>query len=163
MHWRTLALGLAIAATPAVAATPQDSSEPPSIAMEAPADPDLSDKDLELAVRAAYNGAAAFAAAHGNYFARDEVFEPLRDAVRAELLEEGYGAAIVPDGPAADLAAARVCLTAPGTELRVAINTSGDGLSLVAVTDARVFSYDYDPHKSADIIVAPAAACLKAK
>ena len=165
MLWRTLIVGFALSVVPAPASAQQSSSElSSSSSAEAPtAGPELSDKDLELAVRAAYNGAAAFAAAHGNYFARDDVFVPLRDAVRAEMLEEGYGAALVPDGPAADLATARQCLASPGTELRIAISTYGDGLSLVAVTDARMFSYDYDPHKAPDIVVAPTADCVKAK
>lgn len=119
------------------------------------------DAQLELIVRAAYNGAAAFAAAHGNYFARDGVFGPLHDAIRAELLEEGYGAATVPAEAAADLKAARACLATPGLELRIVSSTFGDGLSLVAVTDTRDFAYAYDPRESADIKISPAEPCLK--
>ena len=119
------------------------------------------DADLERMVRAGYNGAAAFAAAHGNYFARDEVFAPLRDAIRAEMLEEGYGAATVPDEPAATLDAARACLALPGVELRIVITTFGDGVTLVAVTDTRDFAYVYDPREAAEIKVSPAEPCLK--
>ena len=121
----------------------------------------LTDTDLELAVRAAYNGAAAFAAAHGNYFARDGVFAPLRDAVSTELLEEGFASIAIPAEPTADLTAARACLTAPGTELRIVSTMYGDGLSLVAVTDSRDFVYAYDPHAAADIKVTAAEACIK--
>ncbi|MBI4922792.1 MAG: hypothetical protein HY834_13680 [Devosia nanyangense] len=120
-----------------------------------------SDADLERAVRAAYAGAAAYASAHGNYFARDEVFAPLRDAVAAELVKQGLASVAVPERPSADLAAARRCAWAPIVQLRIAINLYGDGLSLVAVTDARVFSYHYDPHEAAEIAVAPAADCVR--
>jgi hypothetical protein len=112
-------------------------------------------------VRAAYAGAAAYASAHGNYFARDAVFAPLRDAVAAELVKQGLASVVVPARPSADLAAAQRCAWAPVTQLRIAINLYGDGLSLVAITNARVFSYHYDPHKAADIVVAPAADCIK--
>lgn len=119
------------------------------------------DADLERAVRAAYTGAAAYAAAHGNYFARDGVFAPLRDAVAAELVTQGLASVVVPDKPFADLAAAQRCAWAPVTQLRIAINLYGDGVSLVAVTNARLFSYHYDPHEAAEIVVAPAADCIK--
>ena len=142
---------------PAVAqdAYSSSSSEAP------PAVLSLSDTDLELAVRAAYNGAAAFAAAHGNYFARDGVFAPLRDAISTELLEEGFSGVAVPAEPAADLTAARACLLAPGTELWIVSTTYGDGLSLVAVTDTRDFVYAYDPHAATDIKVTAGEACIK--
>jgi hypothetical protein len=120
-----------------------------------------SDTDLELVVRAAYNGAAAFAAAHGNYFARDDAFAPLRDAVSTELLEEGFGSVAVPTTAAADLPGARACLAVPGTELRIVTSTYGDGLSLVAVTDRRDFIYHYDPHEDAAIKITPAEDCIK--
>lgn len=120
-----------------------------------------SDADLERAVRAAYTGAAAYASHHGNYFARDEVFAPLRDAVAAELVTQGLASVVVPDRPSASLDTARRCAWAPVPQLRIAINLNGDGLSLVAVTEARVFSYHYDPHEAADIVVAPAADCIK--
>jgi len=120
----------------------------------------LSDADLEAAMRAAYTAAAAYSSAHGNYFARDGVFAPLRDAVAAGLLGAGFSTLVVPAEPAAGLAAARACLAAPGTELRIALNASGDGLSLVAVTDARDYIYHYDPHEAPDINVTAAEACL---
>jgi hypothetical protein len=122
----------------------------------------LSDGELEMAVRAAYSGAAAFAAAHGNYFARDGVFAPLRDAVAAASAS-AYPSVVVPADIAADLDAAKVCLAAPGTELRIGSNTYGDGITLVAVTDRRVFAYDYDPHQAAEIKVVAAADCIKPK
>ena len=61
-------------------------------------------------------------------------------------------------GRTADLKAARAC--APeGTELRFAVSLFGDAISLAAATDERVFSYHYDPHEDAAIVVAPVAAC----
>lgn len=115
-----------------------------------------------MAVRAAYAAAAAFASAHGNYFARDGVIPPLHDAV-ASAVTAAYASVLVPADAAADLDAAKVCLKVPGTQLRIATNTYGDGITLVAVTDGRVFAYDYDPHKSADIKILAAADCIKPK
>jgi hypothetical protein len=121
----------------------------------------LSDADLETVVRTAYTAAAAHSAANGNYFARDGAFGPLHDAVAAELSKQGFESVVVPTTPAESLDAARKCLAAPGTELRIAVNPYGDGLSLVAVGSTRVFSYHYDPHEKAEIVVAPAADCVK--
>jgi hypothetical protein len=167
-----LVLALALCATPALAQDASSSSAPsltpfivPSTPVESssstPAAPQgMSDAELEMAVRAAYTAAAAFASAHGNYFARDGGFGPLRDAIAAALAG-AYPAVVVPAGLVADLDAARVCLAAPGGELRVATNIYGDGITLVAVTDTRVFAYDYDPHQAADIRVIAGADCLK--
>ncbi len=140
-------------------AGPAPASSSASTAPPAPADP--SDADLENIVRAAYTAAAGFALTHGNYFARDGVFGPLHDAVAAGLSVGAFGAVAVPAEPAADLEAARVCRPVEGAELRIASNTYGDGITLVAVTDRRYFAYDYDPHKSADIRIVTAADCIK--
>ena len=88
------------------------------------------------------------------------VFVPLHDAVAAAVAQ-AYPAVVVPAEAAANLDAARLCLAAPGTELRIATNIYGDGITLVAVTDHRVFAYDYDPHRAAGIKVIPAADCIK--
>jgi hypothetical protein len=162
--WRSAIAITLLLAMPALAQDASASLQDMSSSSQAP--PvllSLSDTDLELAVRAAYNGAAAFAVAHGNYFARDGVFGPLRDAVSTEILEEGFSTIVVPSLPAADLAAARLCLAAPGTELRIVPSTYGDGLTLVAVTDARDFIYAYDPHLAADIKITAAEASIKPK
>lgn len=169
MNLPRIVLALALLATPALAqdassssplVEPSASAEPSSSAPQPPQG--LSDGELEMAVRAAYSGAAAFAAAHGNYFARDGVFAPLRDAVAAASAS-AYPSVVVPADLAADLDAAKVCLAAPGTELRIGSNTYGDGITLVAVTDRRVFAYDYDPHQAAEIKVVAAADCIKPK
>jgi hypothetical protein len=169
MNLPRIVLALALLATPALAqdassssplVEPSASAEPSSSAPQPPQG--LSDGELEMAVRAAYSGAAAFAAAHGNYFARDGVFAPLRDAVAAASAS-AYPSVVVPADIAADLDAAKVCLAAPGTELRIGSNTYGDGITLVAVTDRRVFAYDYDPHQAAEIKVVAAADCIKPK
>ena len=171
MVLRASIFALLLVASPALA---QDSSSSLQIAPSSSA-PDVSssvapppaagpsDADLERAVRAAYTGASAFAAAHGNYFARDGVFPPLRDAIAAELVKQGLAAVTVPAIPADDPAAMKTCLTAPGAELRIAVTTYGDGISLVAVTDARDFAYDYDPHKAPDIVVTKAEDCAQPK
>ncbi len=163
-----LALLLVLCATPALA---QDASSSSSTEPSLPADTSssgpatqqgLTDPELEMAVRAAYSAAAAFAASHKNYFARDGVVPPLHDAVAAAVAA-AYPAIVVPADPFADLDAAKVCLAAPGTELRLATNTYGDGVTLAAVTDRRVFAYDYNPHKAADIKVIAAADCTSTK
>lgn len=177
-----LALALALCATPVLAqdvtssflAPPSSSSstEPPSSSEPAPpAYPSssapstpagLSDAELEMAVRAAYTAAAAFASAHGNYFARDGVVGPLRDAI-ALAVTAAYASVVVPADAFADFDAAKVCLATPGTELRLATNIYGDGVTLVAVTEGRVFAYDYNPHKAAGIKVVAAGDCFKPK
>jgi len=163
MIWRLLIVTLALAAAPAWAQDSASSSLSSSeaSASEPPIAAGLSDAELERAVRAAYTGASAYALAHGNYFARDGVVPPLRAAVAAELAAEGFSAVAVPDQPAADVAAARVCLAAPGPELRIGANIFGDGVTLVAVTDVRYFAYVYDPHAADDIKVTAAADCVK--
>jgi hypothetical protein len=123
---------------------------------------DLSDAELEQVVRAAYTAASAHARANGNYFARDGAFEPLRDAVAAEVQKQDFLSVVVPEAPAENADAARTCLAAPGTELRIAVNPFGDGLSLVAVSSTRAFAYRYDPHESAEVAVVPAEDCLRA-
>lgn len=161
-----IALALAFIVTPAMAqdaassssSQPSLPSEPSSSAPDVPGG--LDDAELEMAVRAAYTASAAFATAHGDYFARDGVFVPLHDAVAAAVAQ-AYPAVVVPAEAAANLDAARLCLAAPGTELRIATNIYGDGITLVAVTDHRVFAYDYDPHRAAGIKVIPAADCIK--
>lgn len=140
------------------------SSELPSLASASSTEPSapagLDDADLELAVRAAYSAGSAFAAAHGNYFAREGVFPPLRDAIAVELAKE-FPTVVVPGDPAADIEAGRVCLPAPGTELRIAANTFGDGITLISVTDTRYFAYAYDPHEADDIKITAATDCMK--
>ena len=66
----------------------------------------------------------------------------------------------VPDAPVDDLKAAQIC-TGQGTELRFAVNMFGDSISLAAVSYERVFTYHYDPHEDAAIVVAPSQACTK--
>jgi len=150
-------------AAPAEVSSSVESSLPTNGSSSAPEAPHgLADAELEMVVRAAYTGAAALASAHGNYFARDGVTSPLHDAVAAAV-SAAYPAVVVPADFFADLDAAKICLATAGTELRVATNTYGDGITLVAVTDARLFAYDYDPHAGADIKVVAAADCIKPK
>lgn len=139
------------------------SSDPADTASSQQAAPGgLSDAELEMAVRAAYSAAANFASGNGNYFARDGLTAPLHDAI-ATAVAAAYPTMVVPADAFADLDAAKVCLAAAGAALRIAANTYGDGIALAAVTETRVFAYDYDPHKAADIKVLPAADCIKPK
>lgn len=176
MALRTLIFAGLLLATPAVAQDSSSaSSESSSLASSAPSALDasstmqpvppagLSDGDLELVVRAAYTGASAFAAAHGNYFARDGVLPPLHDAIAAELGREGYASVAVPAVGSPELGAdgIKTCLASAGTELRLVTTTYGDGLTIVAVTDTRAFGYAYDPHKAADIVITKAEDCAK--
>ncbi|MEO6013364.1 MAG: hypothetical protein ABIQ30_07245 [Devosia sp.] len=132
----------------------------PSFALASWINPGPSDAELETIVRAAYSAASAYAKTQVNYFARDGEFEPLHTAVVSALAGQGL-VATVPMEPFGDLAASRKCLAQPGTELRVSINSLGDGLGLAAVTNRRVFTYHYDPHEDAAIIVVVARDCAK--
>ena len=123
--------------------------------------PGPTDAELELMVRTAYTAAKQHAATDKNYFARDEVFAPLREAVASALVGAGFDDIVVPDEPAASLAAALVCVSGDSTELRIATTVFGDGLSLAAATDRRVFAYNYDPHQSATIAVTATRDCAK--
>jgi hypothetical protein len=143
-----------------VASSSELSSPAPASSVEPSAPAGLSDADLELAVRAAYSAASSFAVAHGNYFDRDGVFPPLRDAIAAALAE-GYPAVAVRADPVADIEAGRVCLSAPGTELRIATNTFGDGITLIAVTDTRYLAYAYEPRDADEVKVIAATDCMK--
>ena len=69
----------------------------------------------------------------------------------------------VPEATIGDLSILTACLAAPGTELRIASNAQGDGLTLAAVTEAQLFAYAYDPHKAAGVVVTPAEACTPAQ
>ena len=120
--------------------------------------PGPTDAQLEQVVRVAYGAAAAYARANANYFARDGVFDPLRSAIEDELGRQGLTFVDVDSEPATDLETARACAGA-GTTLRIGVNVFGDGIDLAAATDARVFSYHYEPREAAAIMVAPAAAC----
>jgi hypothetical protein len=119
----------------------------------------LTDTELEQAVRVAYTAAAAHAASHGNYFARDEDFESLRVAIEDELGRQGLTSLTVAGKPVDDVEAAQPC-SEKGTELRYGSNVFGDGIALWAVSTRRVFSYHYDPHVDADVVVTPAKDCV---
>ena len=169
MFWRVAIVILCIEAAPAlaqdtsvpIAASSSDSSGLEASSSIEPSPPGLSDADLELVVRAAYTGASAFAAANKNYFGRDGVFAPLRDAVAAEVAKQNFTNIVIPADPVADIEAGRVCLPAAGTELRIALNMFGDGVTLIAVTDTRYFAYAYDPHEADDIKITAATECTK--
>ena len=64
-----------------------------------------------------------------------------------------------PHQAAASQPSARLLCPPPGTELRIASNRQGDGLTLAAVTEVRIFAYGHDEHKAAEVIVTPAGAC----
>jgi hypothetical protein len=141
----------------------QDFSESaPSGNCIAPVEPATSDAELEQIVRAAYPAAIDYTATNKNYFARDGVTAPLRDAMAAGLAQAGFADVAVPVDPAPTLAAARSCLGRAGTELRFVVNVFGDGLSLAAVTAARDFAYEFDPREMSDVLVHPAEACTPA-
>jgi hypothetical protein len=132
----------------------------PGLARWADWPPGPTDAQLEQIVRVAYTAAVAVARKDTNYFARDGVTDPLRSAIEDELGRQGLAFVNVAEKPVADLTAAMMC-TKEGTELRFSVNMFGDSISLAATTDERVFSYHYDPHEDAAIVVAPAQACTK--
>lgn len=154
MRVRAVIVAIAMASGPAQG---QGVSSMAPLAVPVPAA--LSDTDLEQAVRAAYVAATRFAAAHGRYFARDGILPPLRDAVSTALSAAGFASVTVPEATVGDLPTLNTCLVVPGTELRIASNSQGDGVTLAAVTEARLFAYAYDPHKAAGVVVTPAENC----
>jgi hypothetical protein len=132
----------------------------PALARWADWPPGPTDAELEQIVRVAYTAAVAHARKDTNYFARDGATSALRSAIEDELGRQGLTFVNVPDAPVADVSAAQTC-TEEGTELRFAVNMFGDSISLAAVSHERVFSYHYDPHEDAAIVVAPSEACTK--
>jgi len=118
--------------------------------------PEPSDAKLESIVRAAYVGAAGYARSNSNYFARDGQDEGLEVAIGNELARRGFSTVEVIT--ADELAGARGCAAA-GIALRFAVTVFGDGISIAAASTKRVFSYHYDPHEDAAIVVARAEAC----
>lgn len=122
--------------------------------------PGPSDAELETIVRVAYTAAAAHARKNTNYFARDDDFASLRVVIEDELGRQGLTSVTVPEAPVADLTAARGC-TEDGTQLRFAVNMFGDSITLAAASTKRVFTYHYDPHEDAVIVVTPSQDCLK--
>src|SRR3569623_1185411 len=142
MILRLVMMGLAMSA-PAMA---QESMQtlPGSGSWIAPVGPGSTDGELEQLVRAGYQAAIDYAATNSNYFARDGVTAPLRDAIAAGISAAGISGVDVAVKPSSSLAAARICLGRAGTELRFVVNVFGDGLSLAAVTATRGFAYDFD-------------------
>lgn len=132
----------------------------PAFARWADWPPGPTDAALEQIVRVAYTAAALHARKDNNYFSRDGSTAQLRSAIEDELGRQGMSFVNVPDAPVDDLKAAQIC-TGQGTELRFAVNMFGDSISLAAVSYDRVFSYHYDPHEDAAIVVAPSQACTK--
>jgi hypothetical protein len=122
--------------------------------------PGPTDAELERIVRVAYTAAAAHARLNTNYFARDGATDALRSAIEDELGRQDLNFVNVPEAPVSGLEAARIC-AASGTEVRFAVNMFGDGITLAAVTGRRVFSYHYDPHENAAIVVTPSQPCTK--
>ena len=116
------------------------------------------DAELEAIVRTAYTAATAHARSNLNYFARDGDTDALRDAIADALTGEDFADLDLSLAPAASLDEARAC-PAEGVVLRFAPNMFGDGISLAAASAERVFSYHYDPHVDAAILVAPAEPC----
>ena len=127
--------------------------------LSGPVSDSLDDAALEQVLRTAYSSARDFALSHGNYFARDGVDAPLRDAVTSGLAGS-FASVAVPAVPTED-EQLRTCLASSGTELRIGLNSFGDGLTLAAVTNQRVFVYHYDPHDAATVEVTPATECTK--
>jgi hypothetical protein len=95
---------------------------------------------------------------NSNYFARDDDFVDLQSVIAAEIRRQGHSDVEISTIPSTDLAAARSC-SEDGTALRILVNMFGDGIGLAAASSRRVFSYHYDPHEDAAIVVAPSGDC----
>ena len=149
-------LKLVIAASVVAALLPAS----PAFARWADWPPGPTDAELEQVVRVAYSAAADYARKNTNYFSRDGLVDPLRSAIEDELGRQGLTFVEVASKPSDDLAEARVCAT-DGTELRFAVSMFSDAISLAAATNKRVFSYHYDPHEDAAIVVKPSEDCAR--
>jgi hypothetical protein len=120
-----------------------------------------SDHDLEMIAYGAYAGAYGQAVKHGNFFTSDDLsYADLREAIRDALEKEGYGAALVLSAPVADARAAKSCAAKGAIELRVAFNSGGQGVSLVAVSDKRMAAYEYAPGDAAGLAILRPTDCL---
>jgi hypothetical protein len=118
------------------------------------------DYDLEMVVYAAYNGAREYALTHDNYFLFSGAdFPQLRRAMIDGLKAEKYGAAKVKPSPVTNETAAIACGKEGETDLRVKLTSDGAGILLVAVSSDRMAAYEYDPEKSADIIITHSKEC----
>lgn len=116
------------------------------------------DADLEAMVRAAYVAATEVARLDLNYFERDGKPEALHEAIIGGLIGAGYEDVAVEMAADTEPERIRACASS-GTVLRYAVNVFGDGISLAAASEKRVFSYQYDPHQSLEIVVDKAAPC----
>ena len=120
-----------------------------------------SDHDLEMLVYAAYTGAYNEALKHDNYFTGNDLsFSDLRDAIRMTLDKAGYGAADVETQPFDNADGAKTCAADGGVHVRVAFNGDGAGISVVAVSGARMAAYEYYPDRSSDLSIVHARRCL---
>ena len=105
-----------------------------------------SDHDLEMIVYGAYTGAYNDALKHNNYFSSNDLaFTDLRSAIRDALEKEGYGATNVETDPVDTADLAKACADDGQIDLRVAFNSGGTGISVVAVSASRMSAYEYRP------------------
>gem|GEM_PF-4325186 len=120
-----------------------------------------SDHDLEMLVYAAYTGAYNQALKHDNFFTRNDLsFAVLRTAILLTLDKAGYGAADVETEPTDSADIAKTCSADGDVHVRVAFNSEGAGISVVAVSGRRMAAYEYFPDKSSDLTIVRARGCM---
>ena len=132
---------------------PSEVTESPAIASGRP-----SDVDLDVMVWAAYNAAYYLSLSDPGYaFIRDGAFQPVQEAIAGALSQEGFGSVAIEQVAAPDEAYG--CADPGNTVLRVGFTADGTGMTLVAASDMRQSSYDYDPQVGSDLDIRTAREC----
>lgn len=147
-------------AQPSEGPTPEEQAGPAITSVPGfdPAFP--TDAQLQNAVYAAYEAAYALAVATPDYVFWDgSDYSPTRDAVTQALANQNLAGIAVPLDPAADPAAAKACAPGGQTELRIAFTPDRTGITVAAVSDSRVYAYEYDYNVSADLRVVDPRPC----
>ncbi|HEY9009925.1 MAG TPA: hypothetical protein VIN06_02805 [Devosia sp.] len=118
------------------------------------------DAQLQSAVYAAYEAAYSLAVATADYtFWDGSDYSPTREAVTQALANENLGGIAIPVDPAADPAAAKACAATGQTELRIAFTPDRTGITVAAVSDSRVYGYEYDYNISPDLRIVDPRPC----
>lgn len=148
-------------AQPAEVTPPREEQVAPEITAVPGFDPAFpTDAQLQNAVYAAYDAAYALAVASPDYYFWDgSDYSPTRDAVTQAVANQNLAGITIPLDPAADAPAAKACAAPGTTELRVAFTPDRTGITVAAVSDTRVYAYEYDYAVSPDLRVIEPRPC----
>jgi hypothetical protein len=138
-------------------AIPAPEAAPVPLAFD-PASP--RDQQLRDAVYAAYAAAYGLALADPDYAFWDGTdFAPVLTAITGALASAGLAQITIAETPATDPGAAKACAEPGTTALRIAFTPDGAGITVAAVSDRRVYAYEYDYAVSADVRVTEPRDC----